>query len=412
MTQTAKLTASDGAAYDDLGFSSLAVSDSTVVAGVPKATIGGHAGQGVAYVFSEPAGGWKDTTQTAKLTASDGAAEDQLGVSVGLSESTIVAGAQLATVAGHRQQGAVYVFEEPATGWATATQTTKLTASDGGTGDNLGDAIGMSMSLLVASAPGADGRAGALYVFRKPAAGWPAASQIAKLTASDGASGLGFPSIALSDHTVIAGAHYMTVDGTTTPQSAAYVFSEPAGGWTDATETQKLAIEAWSVGMSGPVLVTGAPYGGAGNARLFTTVVAPRPPLARAPRLTDVSQTRRRWREGNRRARIMRNRNPSVGTTFRFRLNVPATVRLVFTRGRTGCGRQLEHTGLGRCIAAVPDGVLRFPARGGARAVRFQGRLAGRRILRPSLYTVTITATNTAGRSVPHALRFRIMRSP
>ena len=43
--------------------------------------------------------------QSAKLTASDGAAGDQFGFSVSISGNTVVVGSPLATVDGHSQQG-------------------------------------------------------------------------------------------------------------------------------------------------------------------------------------------------------------------------------------------------------------------------------------------------------------------
>ena len=81
-TQVAKLTASDGAAYDYFG-SSVAISGSTVVVG------GVWMGRdwGSAYLFD------LSGTQVAKLTASDGAAKDYFGRSVAISGSTVVVGA-------------------------------------------------------------------------------------------------------------------------------------------------------------------------------------------------------------------------------------------------------------------------------------------------------------------------------
>jgi hypothetical protein len=60
-----------------------------------EAKVGSNNHQGAAYVFVKPGGGWSSGTQTAKLTASDGAAGDALGASVGVSSdgSTVVAGA-------------------------------------------------------------------------------------------------------------------------------------------------------------------------------------------------------------------------------------------------------------------------------------------------------------------------------
>jgi hypothetical protein len=88
----------------------VAVSRDTIVAGAVGATVNGNSGQGAAYVFIKPARGWADATQTAKLTASDGAAGDNFGASVAVSGDTIVAGALGATVNGNSRQGAAYVF--------------------------------------------------------------------------------------------------------------------------------------------------------------------------------------------------------------------------------------------------------------------------------------------------------------
>ena len=89
-------------------------------------------------MFTEPGSGWADMTQTAKLTASDGAADDDFGYSVSISGNTVVVGAPYATVGGNSDQGAAYVFTEPGSGWANMTQTAKLTASDGAAGDEFG----------------------------------------------------------------------------------------------------------------------------------------------------------------------------------------------------------------------------------------------------------------------------------
>src|SRR4029453_7378046 len=91
-----------------------------------------------AYVFVEPAAGWATGTETAKLTASDGVAFDEFGGSVAGSGDTGGRGARPGVVGGNLNQGSAYVFVEPATGWADGTETAKLTASDGAAGDNFG----------------------------------------------------------------------------------------------------------------------------------------------------------------------------------------------------------------------------------------------------------------------------------
>src|SRR5205085_5623855 len=116
-TQTATLDASDGAVNDGLGNSvAISADGSKVVAGAPHKP----SGSGAAYVFTRPGGGWSGATeQTAKLTASDGAANDLLGASMAISGdgSTVVVGAPEATVGGHFGQGAAYVFVQPGLGW-------------------------------------------------------------------------------------------------------------------------------------------------------------------------------------------------------------------------------------------------------------------------------------------------------
>ncbi len=227
-TQTAKLTASDGAGYDDFLGLSVAISGNTIVAGAPQAPINGNTLHGAVYVFVEPVGGWASVTQTAKLTASDGATFDELGDAVAIAGNTIVAGAPFATVNGNGSQGAAYVFVQPAAGWASGTQTAKLTASNGGVSDQLGSSVAISGNTIVAGADSAtvnsNSLQGAVYVFDEPAGGWADATQTAKLTASNGAAGnsLG-TSVANMGNTLVAGAP--GADGGT---GAVYVFGSVA----------------------------------------------------------------------------------------------------------------------------------------------------------------------------------------
>ena len=172
-TQTAELTASDPQNNDRLGYSASVNSDgSTVVAGALNANdAGSH--RGAAYVYVKPGGGWANGTQTAKLTASDGANNDNLGTSVSISSdgSTIVAGAPSAA-AGGTQRGAVYVFKKPGGSWSDATQTARLIASDGADYDELGNSVSVSSngSTVMTGAYGfpAGVNKGAAYAFDYP----------------------------------------------------------------------------------------------------------------------------------------------------------------------------------------------------------------------------------------------------
>jgi hypothetical protein len=153
-TQTAELTASDPNGDEDLGWS-VAVSGNTVVVGGPKHEVGSNPGQGTAYVYVMPTTGpWVNATPTAELTASDGQAGDELGWSVAISGNTIVAGARARQIGEHDGQGAAYVWTEPSGGWVTTSaDTAELTAGDGSTEDNLGESVAVSGSTVAAGAP-------------------------------------------------------------------------------------------------------------------------------------------------------------------------------------------------------------------------------------------------------------------
>ena len=131
MTEMAKLPAWHGA---DAKFgSSVAISGNTIAVGAPSQPV--FAGfkpndfQGTAYVFVKPVSGWADMTPTAKMTASDGAPGDFMGSCIAISGDTVVVGANQIDSLG---VGAAYVFVKPVGGWRDMTETAELTASDGG----------------------------------------------------------------------------------------------------------------------------------------------------------------------------------------------------------------------------------------------------------------------------------------
>jgi FG-GAP repeat len=75
-------------------------------------TVGSNDDQGAVYVYTQPAGGWATTSaDSGELTATDGTGGDELGYSVAISDNTIVGGSprhvQGSSTADH---GAAYVF--------------------------------------------------------------------------------------------------------------------------------------------------------------------------------------------------------------------------------------------------------------------------------------------------------------
>ena len=227
-SESQKLTASDGGLFDNFG-ASVALDGSTLVVGANGATVGGNAAQGAVYVFTESNGTW---TQTQKLTANDGAAYDNFGLSVALKGSTILIGSPVAAIGGNAGQGALYVFTESNGTW---TQTQKLTASDGATNENFGESVALEGSTALIGAYNAtiNGHQwqGAAYVFTESNGNW---TEGQKLTASDGTAGANFGNaVALNGSTALIGADASTVGGNTY-QGKAYLFTESGGNWSQS----------------------------------------------------------------------------------------------------------------------------------------------------------------------------------
>jgi trimeric autotransporter adhesin len=258
MTQTAALTASNGAPSTELGYS-VSISGNTIVAGAPDS----NQGAGAAYIFVEPTGGWTNMTQTAELTASDGEDHDGFGSAVAISGSTVVISSPYASIGTNAEQGAAYVFTKSGSTW---TQSAKLSSSDGVSYNYFGSALATTGNTVVAGAPGAmvgtNPDQGAAYVFVKSGASW---SQAAKLTASNGENGnnLGH-SVAIGGSTIVAGTYIFPLPKR---QGSAYVYVKPAGGWASATQTAELTANdpangdqlGFSVSISGSTILVGAP---------------------------------------------------------------------------------------------------------------------------------------------------------
>ncbi len=253
--QVAKLTADDGAANDESGYS-VAVDGDTIVVGTHQNDADTNDNdEGAAYVFTKPASGWADMTQTAKLTAFGGAAGDEFGISVAVDGNTILVGAHQ----NDSDDGAAYVFTKPFTGWADSSETAKLIASDAAADDEFGISVALDGDTAVIGARQDDdngSQSGSAYVFTKVSGVW---SQKAKLIASDGAANDEFGiSVAVDGDTAVIGARQGD-----TRNGAAYVFTKVSGVWSqkakltadDGAANDEFGI---SVAVEGDTVVIGA----------------------------------------------------------------------------------------------------------------------------------------------------------
>jgi hypothetical protein len=197
--------------------SAVAADGDTIVVGAPETN---HY-RGAVYVFTKGAAGWAHATLTATLTASDALPGDEFGHSVAIDGDTIVAGAtqDLRAEFGTNPppgEGAVYVFNKPAAGWADATQSQELTEFHGRPADELGFSVAISGNTIVAGTPGLlnptqlFSEEGGAQIFTRSASGWTQ-TPVATLTVADATPG--------DDD----GLH-LAIDGRTV------VLSSPAGG--------------------------------------------------------------------------------------------------------------------------------------------------------------------------------------
>jgi len=231
MTETAKLTASD-AQPDDYFGSSVCIYEDFIVVGDLYQDNGGNASddKGAAYIFEKPVSGWTDMTETSKIIASGLSNKDYFGCDVAIHGDYLAVGAKgddgLANYT-----GAVYVFYNNSGTW---TEQAKLTASDAEASDGLGFTVDIYGDYIITSAywKNVSGTgSGAAYVFEKPATGWTTMTQTAKLTPSDGVEYDYFSrNIAITDQYAVASAHYEHNGG------QIYFYEMPAGGWVDMTE--------------------------------------------------------------------------------------------------------------------------------------------------------------------------------
>jgi FG-GAP repeat/Thrombospondin type 3 repeat/Bacterial TSP3 repeat len=208
-SQEAKLLASDGDANDNLGIS-VSLSGTTALVGADDDEGVGNAA-GSAYIFSRINGTWEEQ---AKFQASDNEAYDHFGVSVSLDGDVAAVGAWADDDNGS-DSGSVYIFEkEPGGSWA---EKAKLKPTDGAWSDNFGLELSLSEFRLSVGSRGA----GAAYIFERDTLGiW---DERAKIVASDGYGGSRFgAALSLQNDSLLVGAY---LDNDNGPDAgAAYFF--------------------------------------------------------------------------------------------------------------------------------------------------------------------------------------------
>ena len=293
-TEQAQLSPNDNAPGNAFG-QSVSVQNNLAVIGCPSE----NDGTGAAYVFARSAGVWK---QQAKLVASDAETGSSFGISVALSDSTVLVGSygwggngtftgaayvfvwngsawkQQSEFNGHpatgfgvsvalsgdtalvgawgigdttQQAGAAYVYSRNGTTWS---EQATLTPSNSSAYDQFGSKVALSGGTALIGAPGS----GSAYVFSLSGTSWP---QQAILNAPGDSTSTEFGyAIALQEDTALVGAYYTESRGQLL--GAVYAFSRTGTTWTlsagfEFPSNSPIYACGQSLALSGNIAVTG-----------------------------------------------------------------------------------------------------------------------------------------------------------
>ena len=174
------------------------ISGNTLIAGTPFH----DTEKGAVYVYELDGNKWNET---AKLQADDADVKNRFGWDCAIHENTIVVGAPLAA-APARLSGAAYVFKRQGDDWV---QVTKITPDDGDGGDSFGVSVDVSKSRIIVGANKDENEvnkrgSGSAYIFQLVG---DVVTQEAKLTAEEPQEGAGFGlTVALDVNRVLVGA--------------------------------------------------------------------------------------------------------------------------------------------------------------------------------------------------------------
>ncbi|NES66037.1 MAG: hypothetical protein F6K24_12630 [Okeania sp. SIO2D1] len=275
-----KFTAPDGAAADLFG-RSVALSNNTALIGSYADDDNGW-DSGSAYLFDTTTGNLLH-----KLTAPDGAAEDRFGWSVAISNNTALIGSHADDDKG-TNSGSAYLFDT-----TTGNLLHKFTAPDGAAADNFGRSVAISNNTALIGSFGDDdkgGTSGSAYLFDTTTG-----NLLQKFTAPDGSPDDRFGiSVALSDNTALVGSFFDDDNGTnsgsaylfdTTTGNLLHKFTAPDGSAQDyfgdsvALSNNTALIGSWRDDDNGA---------NSGSAYLFTTNTQPSPTPKSTPEPSSV----------------------------------------------------------------------------------------------------------------------------
>lgn len=226
-SEVTELHANDAAAGDNFG-DSVSIGGDTAIVGAPLNN-GAGTWSGSAYIFQQDPLDPDTWDEVQELHADDADILDIFGWSVSISGDVAIVGAPWNDHSELTNPGAAYLFLRDENGPDEWGHISTVTASDPGQSDALRWSVSISGVFAIVGAPGAGSDPGAAYIFIPGVSQSGQWEQVAKLTASDGASGDKFGwSVSISGDTVLVGAKDEDDNGISS--GSAYVFVKPPGG--------------------------------------------------------------------------------------------------------------------------------------------------------------------------------------
>ncbi len=264
--QVARITASDGASSDYLGYS-VDMSGGLIVGGAFGEDIAGNSNSGAAYLFKREANG--TITELGKLTHEDPNSNDYFGRSVAIENNIIAVGAHeddvLVSGSNLSNAGSVTLFKVNGAGNITLVAT--LTAPSPSSNVYFGKAISMAGNFLAVGEPNRNhitGYSGAVYLFKINANGTAQLTATLHSPTPVYAGYFGF-SVDISEDRLVVGA-YNENSEIASNSGLAYIYKvKPDGSVSllevlthpNAKSSDRLGI---SVGTSGRFTIVGADY--------------------------------------------------------------------------------------------------------------------------------------------------------
>lgn len=257
-----KLTASDASNNDEFG-TSVDIDQDVIVVGAPNEDLSPSSNNGAIYVFHRDNGGTENWGQIAQRRASDRISSDLFGASVSVSTPYIFVGSRMSDPLG-MESGSVYVFERDlstANNWG---ERQKITAIDGVAGDQFGVSVSVDGTTAVVGSyfdNPAGSNSGSAYVYERNGGGtW---DLVIKLEASDGESldQFGY-AVDIDGDNVVVGARYEN-----TREGSIYIFNRDNGGpdaWGEVVKREPSDGSSFdqfgsSVAISGCTAIVGSP---------------------------------------------------------------------------------------------------------------------------------------------------------